>query len=167
MANWVTETTTSSFDQSAAINTAMTNRQSVRETGAGNEGNNGAASGFLGIGGSKGLSLVGLSAARIEIVKSTIRDQVSQIEATLNNMDAEAATNAAFKSHNGHVEDAVRQAVDNVKQYVINLTSGLLAFNTKLNDVIKAWETQSETMATNINSATGASDVGSKYSEDQ
>ena len=54
MANWVTETTASSFDQNSAINSAMTNRQGVRETGAGNTGNNGARAGFLGIGGAEG-----------------------------------------------------------------------------------------------------------------
>lgn len=168
MANWVTETTVSSFDQNSAINSAMTNRQGVRETGAGNEGNNGATSGFLGIiGGSKGLSLVGLSAARIEIVRATIREQVSQIETQLNNMNSEAETTGAFKSHDGHVEDAVRQAVDNVKQYVINLTSGLLAFSDKLADVKKTWEAQTETMAGNINTATGASDAGTRYTESQ
>lgn len=165
MANWVTETTASSFDQNSAINSAMTNRQGVRETGAGNTGNNGARAGFLGIGGSEGLSLVGLSATKIDTVRQTIRDQVSQIEAHLNNMDSAAETKGAFVSHDGSVETSVKAAVDNVKQYVINLTSGLLAFSDKLADVKNTWQTQTGAMAGNINAATGASDAGTKYTE--
>ena len=165
MANWVTETTASSFDQNSAINSAMTNRQGVRETGAGNTGNNGAKAGFFGIGGSEGLSLVGLSATKIDTVRQTIRDQVSQIEAQLNNMDSAAETKGAFVSHDGSVETSVKAAVDNVKQYVINLTSGLLAFSDKLADVKNTWQNQTTTMKTNIDTATGQSDAGTKYTE--
>lgn len=166
MANWVTETTASTFDQNAAINTTMTNRQGVRETGIGNKANTGS-SGFLEAltGRNTGISLVGLSAERIETVKQTIRDQVSQIESELNNMDSAAETEGAFKSNERIVEGAVKAAVDNVKQYVINLTSGLLAFNDKLEDVKRAWKAQTEAMAGNINSATAASDAGTKYTE--
>ncbi len=166
MANWVTETTASSFDQNSAINSAMTNRQGVRETGAGNTGNNGNnifLEAFTGV--NTGLSLVGLSAAKIETVRETIREQVSSIEAQLNNMDSAAETGNAFKSHDDSVEKAVKAAVDNVKQYVINLTSGLLAFSDKLADVKNTWQTQTGAMAGNINTATGASDAGTKYTE--
>lgn len=168
MANWVTETTASAFDSKQAINTAMTNRQGVREIGsgvAGNNGNNIFLEALTGV--NTGFSLVGLSAAKIETVRATIREQVSQIETQLNNMNSEAETLRAFKSHDGHVEDAVRQAIDNVKQYVVNLTSGLLAFSDKLADVKKTWEAQTETMAGNINTATGASDAGTRYTESQ
>lgn len=165
MANWVTETTASSFDQNAAINTAMSNRQGARESGVGNTGNNGSSDGFFGFGATQGLSLVGLSAPKIDDVRETIRQEVAQIEQKLNEMDSAAETSTAFVSHDGSVEAAVKSAVDNVKQYVINLTSGLLAFSDKLADVKNTWQTQTGTMAGNINSATGASDAGTKYTE--
>ena len=166
MANWVTETTASAFDSKQAINTAMTNRQGVREIGsgvAGNTGNNVFLEALTGV--NTGFSLVGLSAAKIDTVRQTIRDQVSQIEAQLNNMDSAAETKGAFVSHDGSVETSVKAAVDNVKQYVINLTSGLLAFSDKLADVKNTWQTQTGAMAGNINTATGASDAGTKYTE--
>lgn len=165
MVNWVTEAITSSFDQNSAINTAMTDRQAVRETSAGNTGNNGASFGFLGVGGSEGLSLVGLSATKIDAVRDKIKDQVAQIEAQLNNMDSAADTKGAFVSHDGAVEVAVKAAIDNVKQYVINLTSGLVAFSDKLADVKNTWQNQTGTMATNIGEATGSNNAGTKYSE--
>ena len=77
MANWVTETTASAFDSKQAINTAMTNRQGVREIGsgvAGNNGNNIFLEALTGV--NTGFSLVGLSAAQIEPVRATIREQV-------------------------------------------------------------------------------------------
>ena len=80
-------------------------------------------------------------------------------------MDSAAETKGAFVSHDGSVETSVKAAVDNVKQYVINLTSGLLAFSDKLADVKNTWQTQTGAMAGNINTATGASDAGTKYTE--
>ncbi|CDE09416.1 unknown [Bacillus sp. CAG:988] len=166
MANWVTETTASTFDQNSAINTAMTNRQGVRETGAGNTGNNGNNIFLEALTGQNtGLSLVGLSATKIGQVRETIRAEVADIEKHLNDMNSAADTGNAFKSHEGEVEKAVKEAVDNVKQYVINLTSGLLAFSDKLADVNNTWQSQTETMAGNITTTTGQSNAGTKYTE--
>lgn len=161
MANWTNEASQSGFDAKTFTTNTMSNRDVTRE-GA-NVSGGGFLSGFFG--GGNSYSVVGINATQVDIMRGAIRDYVSRIQGHLNQIRADATANNAYKSE--EVQQAVETYVQKVKDYCMNLASQLLAFSDKLADVRKAWEAATANMASQVGSASGSFDAGTRYQDDQ
>ena len=95
-------------------------------------------------------SVVGMNVNKIPSMKAAIRTYVNKIKTQVNRLHTDVKTDKAFKSSDGSVEDAVSRYLQSVETYCNNLTSALLAFNDKLTDVEKAWETSMEHLSSTI-----------------
>lgn len=106
-------------------------------------------------------SIVGMDVTKVNSVRDEIDRYVTEIEDHVNKIDPTANANVGFKSD--EVQAAVRQYIDKVKTYCINLCSQLRAFSDKLEDAKNAWEKATSNMSSAINSTKNSFDAGSKY----
>ena len=160
MASWETEKTSSTFDATNSINTMSNNRDAARSGASSTTSSSGG--GIFGFG---GYSVVGINVQEVDSMCAAIRSYVEKVQSHLNGIDPLADASNAFKSEDGQVEQAVQSFAENVKEYCVNLCSGLLAFSDKLKDVKNAWIQSTSNMAETIKSDTAASDTGSAYQE--
>ncbi len=160
MATWETEKKQSTFETKTALNSAISTRDGNRSGATASTSKSGG--GLFGFG---GYSVVGLNVSAIDGMRADIRNWVSEIQTHLDGIDPLADAQNAYKSDDGKVENAVKEFVDNVKQYCKNLTSDLLAFSDKLEDVRKAWLDTTGNLAGTITTDTQATDAGSAYQE--
>ncbi len=160
MANWEATQTVSEFDAKQAAQAAMDGRAATRTAADG-----GGILGSLGsLFGGGGLDVVGINAAKVPTMREAIRTSVSNLQAKIGEIDANADASGAYKSE--EIQQAVVSYVESVKSYCSALISDLLAFSDKLADVENAWKTSSANFAGNISSSTsGLSDNSTVYTE--
>lgn len=90
--------------------------------------------------------IVGINATKVPEMQSQIRDSVSVLQNKINEIDAAAEQDKAFRSED--IQAAVKEYIEKVKEYCNALISDLNAFNDKLQVVREAWEKSSQSFAT-------------------
>ncbi len=135
MATWVSGTVVqgTDLDVEQQFNKSITNR-----------GERGAYNG-VSMGDYLGLPVVGIDANQIPTVCRTISDAISALNAKIEQIDANADQDMAFKSP--EIQSAVREYISTVKEYCKALVSNLAAFSDKLVQVKNAWEGSSSAFA--------------------
>lgn len=102
--------------------------------------------GLFGLGGIDfGSNIVGINATKVPEMQSQIRDSVTALQNRINEIDAAADQDRAFRSED--IQTAVREYIEKVKEYCNALISDLNAFNDKLQVVREAWEKSSQSFA--------------------
>ena len=164
---WESETASSSFNAENYTTNQIAGREGLRSgsvvSGVDRFGNN-LARGFSNITGlNLSYSIVGMDMTKVGAAREAISNYVAGIESHLNNIDALADANKAYKSE--EVQAAVKSYIEKVKEYCINLCSQLRAFSDKLADASAAWERATSNMASTVQSNTGSFDAGTRYTE--
>lgn len=171
--NFQTDSVASTFDAEASMSSLQSERDSQRS------GNVGTALGAMGsYGGNASLlgaitetvglggwdrSVVGINVGEIDSMVNAITSYCENIENYLNKLDPSANSIQAFRGE--AVQERLREYMDTMKTYCMNLVSQLLAFNDKLRDVRNQWQQYTSDVAGNIGSATGQYATGSRYTE--
>lgn len=150
MANWVTDTERSTFEQDNYVTRRAETRNASRE-------------GFAGYNTGNYYNVVGINAQKVGLMRIKIREYVEAIYNHLDKIDAETDANIAYKGED--VQAAVKNYINSLKTYCKKLTSDLLAFSDKLGDVEDAWIKYQKQTAENINSAAGGLNEGNMYQE--
>lgn len=150
---WDETIKTSDFDEQASAATRTTTRSGGREgapTGgifsSGFENGNNPGwfqSTFMG---ATSYDVVGISADKIPEMRDAIRAEVQGIHTYLDGITVDTDADGAYKSE--EVQRAVQAYIAKVKEYSKALTSDLLAFSDKLQDVYDAWKLSTDTFAT-------------------
>ncbi|MBE6155824.1 MAG: hypothetical protein E7164_03600 [Firmicutes bacterium] len=156
MANWQTDTITSSFDTMGGANKIVSDRGAQRSASSVGTHKTG---GFLGIGAKTvsnlpASSIVGMNVNEVENMREAIEDYCAAIENYLKGLNPTADATIAFKSE--EVNAALRDYMEKVKEYCLNLVSQLRAFSDKLADVRNQWQTASQNIAETIGSTSGS-----------
>lgn len=102
--------------------------------------------GWFGLGATDfGSDIVGINATKVPEMQSQIRDSVTALQNKINEIDAAADQDKAFRSDD--IQTAVKEYIEKVKEYCNALISDLNAFNDKLQVVREAWEKSSQSFA--------------------
>ena len=155
MSSWNFSTSTSAFSAKDVASNTISGRTGTRVS------DNSAITELTSL--ASQTSLVGMNVEAIPGMRQEIQNYCSAIERKLEEIETEINPDVAFKSE--EVQSAIKSYLTKVKEYCINLTSDLLAFSDKLADARNEWIKQTQEMAGDINSATGAFDAGTKYTE--
>ena len=169
MANWNTNVIASDFD----VNNPIDSRRDARTGARGPAIVNGVfgastpgTAGFIEelFGGQS--ATVGINANEVPKMRQAIRKYCDTITNYVNNLNPTADSGVAFKGE--AVKKALETYMNDVKEYSVNLTSALLAFSDKLQDVYNQWVAATESMAGTIGATSGANfQKGTKYTETQ
>lgn len=146
----------STFDAKVATDTQISDRESGRSAATTAIG--GAKTGWF-----SSYSVVGIQASEIPNMRDAIRNYVNGITTHLDNIEPLATADNAFK--NEEVQTAVQTYIAAVKKYCMNLTTQLLAFSDKLQEVYEKYEENMRTMAGNIGDSTSSLNTGTTYTE--
>lgn len=189
---WNATTEASTLDAASFSTTAMGNRNSSRSGaaitsnyGAGWEGpfsyNSGSTAQEFG-----GYSIVGISVARVPIMRQKIESEVERIQNYLNgigqNTEGDNGTNVVLgttQDASGNIVDAtiaikspdmvkaINGYIESVKTYAKALLSNLLAFADKLQEVRNVWESSTQNFATSTigSSTTSMADNSTFYQQ--
>ena len=171
--NFQTESVASTFDAEAAMTSLQGERDAQRSGSIGQAlgamnsyggGSSlaGAVSEAFGLGGWD-RSVVGINVGEIDSMVNAITSYCENIENYLKQLDPAANSLQAFRGE--AVQEQLRNYMDTMKTYCMNLVSQLLAFNDKLRDVRNQWNQYTSDVAGNIGSATGQYATGSRYTE--
>ncbi len=143
MANWEATTQSTVIDTSAASSAVISARESTRSASSVGGGSFNIFSSIFSGGG--GFSIVGINANEVPKMREQIRNSVNAIQQHLDGIEAQTSSSNAFRS------DDIKQAVENyvtaVKDYCKALTSDLLVFSDKLQEVRLAWEQSTQNFA--------------------
>ena len=152
MANWNSQKIYSGFNAEQYVDQHIAGREGGRE----------------GINTSKrsDYDVVGINVHKIPTVQSAITLYINKIKSQIERLDPLATSGSAYRSTDsadGDVEIAVREYINKVKTYCMNLTSQLEAFNDKLEDVKAAWDQGAKSIADSVNTSNSAFSEGTQY----
>ena len=160
MPSWNNESSASTFDAGASVTGMASNRSSGRTGNSSHGGLIGRVNDLLGHG---MYSVVGLNVEAIPGMREAVRNYVQNINATLSAIDPDANASNAYQS--SEIQAAVREYIENVKTYCLNLVSQMNAFSDKLQDVSNTYQQFAQQQSQSINSATASNDAGTQYTE--
>lgn len=145
--NWENQSTKSTFDAAANINSQISEREASRTSSS--------------VKVKSQYSVVGLNVGEVTNMCNAIDDYVRDLMAHLDGINPSADSSSAFLGPD--VQREVQDYVNKVKRYCMNLTSDLKAFSDKLVDVRNAWEAGQRNIASGVNASKASFNEGKEY----
>ena len=107
-------------------------------------------------------NVVGMNANKIPDMITAIENWVKEMEDHIKEIDSATDQSKAFKDD--AVQKAVRDYIDNVKAYCVNLISDLNAFADKLVTVRNAYQQSMGTLSSAVKATGASNETGDYYS---
>lgn len=104
------------------------------------------------------LSIVGMDATKVGAAIQAIDEYVQRLETKSRQINENAKIDQALKGD--MIQTSVRNYIEKVEEYCVNLCSQLRFFRDRLQGASDAWQMHAENIAQNIATDTGSFDAG-------